>query len=124
MKFLDTNVIAKAFYDNPHRNNCQKEISKGGLTNTFVLAETFESIFKVTKDKERAERAVRAILQSQIMVIEINQNILFESIKRISKFNLDMFDMIHYVCALIEGCESIVSYDTDFDNLDIPREEP
>ncbi len=124
MKFLDTNIIAKAFYDNPHRNSCQKKITKGGLTNTFVLAEAFGVINKVTKDKDRAERAIRSILQSEIMVIEINQNILFEALKKINKINLNIFDMIHYVCALIEGCESIVSYDTDFDGLDIPREEP
>jgi len=32
--------------------------------------------------------------------------------------------MIHYSCAKMNGCSAILSYDRDFDNLDVERKEP
>ncbi len=40
------------------------------------------------------------------------------------RFKLSIFDMVHYSCAVMNGCEVIVSYDRDFDGLGIAREEP
>lgn len=53
----------------------------------------------------------------------MNTNLIFEAVKRINKYLLSIFDMIHYTCTLINNCESIVSYDKDFDGLEILREE-
>ena len=124
MKFLDTNIIAYAFYYNQHTLNCQKIIKEGNtLTNTFALAEAFEIIRRET-NQEIAEKSLITILRYNIEVVEIDVKIFYDVIKKIKNHNLKIYDMIHYICALQNECESIVSYDTDFDNLDIPREEP
>ena len=47
-----------------------------------------------------------------------------ESFKRIDKYNLNIFDLINYVTALINNCSEFVSYDKHFDNLEIKRVEP
>ena len=51
MKFLDSNVLAYAFYDNEHVEECQKAISEGGLIDTLNL---IESIFH-NRERKSAE---------------------------------------------------------------------
>lgn len=124
MKFLDSNVLAYAFYSNEHMHKCQRAITEGGLVDSFNLVEAFFVIEKETGSRETAQRAVRGLLKSNIEVTDVDAALVFEAIKRSSRFKLSIFDLIHYNCALLNGCSSIVSYDKDFDNLDIPREEP
>jgi len=124
MRFIDSNVLVSAFYKNDNLEACQEIIRKGGVTNTLVLAESFHVLERITKDKERAKKAIRALLRSNIEIIDLNINIFFESVKRIDSFNLKIFDMIHYISAKMSGCASIISYDKDFDNTDLKRKEP
>ena len=124
MKFLDSNVLAYAFYNNEHTVECQNAIMKGGLTDTFNLTEAFFIIEKETGNRELAKKSIKGMLKSSIHVVDVDINIIFEAIKRINKLKLSIFDTIHYACALVNGCDSILSYDNDFDNLDILREEP
>jgi len=123
MKFIDSNIFAYAFYNNEFTEKCQQAIKKGGITNTLNLIEAFFIIEKQT-DQETAIKCIKSILSSHIDIINVDIVILFESIKKISNHNLSIFDMIHYVTASINNCESIITYDTDFKNLQIPREEP
>ena len=123
MKFLDANIIAYAFYDNEYSTSCQKAVWDGGMTNTFALAEAFNIIEHET-NRDRAEKAIIGIFKSDIHIIDLDQNILFETLKNIKKLKLNIFDAIHYTSAMWNECEAIVSYDDDFDGLNIPREEP
>ncbi len=123
MRFIDSNIFAYAFYDNENTEKCQKIIKEGGLTNTFNLIEAFSVIEKQT-NREKAERCIKGILKSNIEIINVDINLFFESLKRITKYKLSIFDMVHYICAIMNNCDSIISYDKDFDNLEIPREEP
>ncbi|HIG98412.1 TPA: hypothetical protein HA231_03240 [Candidatus Woesearchaeota archaeon] len=52
----------------------------------------------------------------------LDRNSLFEAFGRIGRYHL--FDLIHYITALNNDCAKIISYDKDFDNLEIRREEP
>lgn len=124
MKFLDSNILAYAFYRNENTIKCQRVIIEGGLADTFNLIEAFFVIEKETGNREIAQKSIRGLLKSNIQIIDMDINIVFEAIKRANIFKLSIFDIIHYSCALINGCEAIVSYDKDFDNLDIPRVEP
>ena len=124
MKFLDSNVLANAFYENEHVIKCQKSIMEGGLTDVFNLIEAFFIIEKETGRRELAQKSIRALLKSNITIIEVDVNLFFETLKRIHKTKLSVFDAIHYNCALMNNCNVILSYDKDFDDLDIPREEP
>ena len=123
MKFLDSNILAYAFYDNEHTNRCQKVILEGGLVDTFNLIEAFFIIEKET-NREKAQKSIKALLRSNLNIVEVDINIVFESLKRINQSKLSIFDMIHYTCAILNECDAIISYDNDFNNLEIPRREP
>ena len=123
MEFLDSNILAYAFYDNEYTEECQKAIKEGGVTNTLNLIEAFFIIEKETS-RERAQKCIKSLLKSNIQIVEVDINLLFESLKRINYHKLSIFDMIHYTCALLNSCTSIKSYDNDFDNLAIQRKEP
>ncbi len=124
MKFLDSNVLAYAFYENEHLEKCQQAISEGGITNTFNLIEAFFIIEKETGSREKAQKSIKGLLKSNVYIAQVDVNMIFESLKRVDKIKLSIFDVIHYTCALLSGCNVILSYDNDFDNLEIPRKEP
>ena len=123
MRFLDSNIIACAFYNNEYTEKCQEIIKEGGMINTFNLIEAFFIIEKQTH-REKAEKCIKSLLKSNIEIIEVDINLIYEALRKINKYKLSIFDMIHYTCALINTCDSIVSYDSDFNNLEILREEP
>ena len=124
MKFLDSNVIAYAFYKNEYTEVCQNAIREGGIVDVFNLIEAFFIIERETGNREIAQKSIKNLLKSNIQIFDVDVNLLFESIKKINHVKLGIFDVIHYCCAIMNNCDAIVSYDKDFDNLDIPREEP
>ncbi len=123
MRLLDSNILAYAFYSNDFTEDCQKAIREGGLTNTFNLVEAFFIIEKEV-NRETAKKSIMGLLKSNIQVLDVDINIIFESLKRAHKYKLSIFDLIHYTCALLNNCSEIISYDKDFDKLEIPRHEP
>ncbi len=124
MRFLDSNVLAYSFYENEHLERCQQALLEGGIANTFNLIEAFLIIEKETGSRERARKSIMSLLKSNVQIVEVNVNVVFECLRRISSLKLSIFDAIHYTTAILAGCNSILSYDMDFNNLDIPREEP
>ena len=124
MKFLDSNVLAYAFYENENAVKCQKAIKEGGVVDTFNLVEAFYIIEKETGSRKTAQRSIKGLFKSDLIIVEVDINLIFEALKRIQRINLSIFDCIHYNCALLNNCNAILSYDKDFDNLDIPRREP
>ena len=55
--------------------------------------------------------------------MDVDIKVLFEAIKNMSRHSLSIYDSIHVACALLNDCESIVSFDKDLDGLQIPRDE-
>jgi predicted nucleic acid-binding protein len=123
MKFIDSNIIVYAFYNNEHIDKCQEALQEGGITDTFALAEAFHNIEKII-DRKKAQRAIRAVLRLDIKVCNVDLEVIFQAIKRAHKTKLAYYDLIHYICALHTNCTEILSYDKDFNNLDISRSEP
>jgi len=123
MKFLDSNIIVKAFYENDNREQCQNAIKEGGIIDTFGLSEAFHILEKIV-DRKTAQESIKAILKSNLEIIDVTVETIFEALKRTKKYKINIFDTIHYVTALFNNCTAILSYDKDFDNLDIPRKEP
>jgi predicted nucleic acid-binding protein len=123
MNFLDANILAYAFYENAHTDKCQLSIKEGGVTDIFALVEAFHIIEKQTS-KEKAQHCIKGLLKSNLHIIDVDITLLFEALKRMPKHDLSIFDMIHYSCALLQGCTSIQSYDKDFNGLTLPRTEP
>ena len=124
MKFLDSNVLAFAFYKNEYTEKCQNALREGGIVDVFNLVEAFFIIEKETGSREIAQKSIKNLVKSNIQIADVDVNLLFETLKKINSLKLSIFDAIHYSCALINNCNAFVSYDKDFDNLDIPREEP
>jgi len=124
MMFIDSNVLAYAFYDNDKRERCQQIINDGGIINTVNLIEAY-NIIQFETNREHATKSVRSLLKSNLNIIDVDINLIFEALRRALKHtNLKFIDLVHYSCALTSGCKAILSYDKDFDGLNIPREAP
>ena len=125
-KFVDSDVIIFASTSNPKQDLCFKFIKTENITiNSLVLVECLSKIATITKNKDFAVRTIKAIYNSgNIEIVDLNKNLFFEAMKRFGRYDLKISDLIHYTTALLSGCSSIVSYDTDFDNLEIKREVP
>lgn len=124
MKFLDSNILAYAFYENPHMAKCQNAIKEGGVTDTFALAEAFLIIEKETGQRELAIKAIRGLLKSNLSIREINTSVIFDALRITHQTKLRIFDALHYACALLNNCTSILSYDKDLESLKLKRNEP
>ncbi|HLC70560.1 MAG TPA: PIN domain-containing protein [Candidatus Nanoarchaeia archaeon] len=123
MRFIDSNIIAYAFYQNEYQDNCQNILRGEGITNTIALVEAF-NIIEFESDRDTAMTAVRGILRSNLEIVDIDVNIIFETLKRAGLCGgLKFIDLLHYTVASLKKCESILSYDKDFDNLEIGRAE-
>ncbi|MBI2632177.1 PIN domain-containing protein [Candidatus Pacearchaeota archaeon] len=49
-------------------------------------------------------------------------NLAFEALIRSKKYDkLKFIDLIHYMTALLNNCDEIISFDTDFNGLEIKR---
>ena len=124
MIFVDSNVIIKAFTDNECKEKCRKIFYEEFVTNALCLVEAQHGISVIKNDKVYAWHSIRSLFKSNGLIVELNKNLLFESFKRAEKYNLNTFDLINYTTALICNCSEFVSYDKDFDGLEIKRVEP
>ncbi|MBI2575814.1 type II toxin-antitoxin system VapC family toxin [Candidatus Woesearchaeota archaeon] len=121
MKFLDSNILAYAFYHNEHTLRCQQLIREGGVINTLSLIEAF-NIISHEQTKSHAIASIRSLLKSDLVIVETGINLIFEGLKKAEHYKkLSFADLIHLMTASLEGCEGIASFDSDFDGLDIPR---
>jgi predicted nucleic acid-binding protein len=122
--FIDSVVLIKAFTENPDKLKCRRILSEKFVTNTLCLVEAHHFIFLISKSKTHAALSLKSLFKSDCVVVDLNKNLLFEAFKKSEKYKLDTFDLINYVTALLNNCSEIVSYDKDFDNLEIKRVEP
>ena len=102
-QFIDANVMIKAFTDNEYKYNCRKVLSNDFVTNALCLVEAQHSISIIKNDKIYASDCIKSLFKNQGIIVELNKNLLFETFKRISKYNLNI---------------------RDFDGLEIKRIEP
>ena len=122
--FIDANVIIRAFTENSDKHNCREFLTKFFVTDALCIVEGQHGISKITKDKTYAAACVKSLYKLSCRIIDLDKNLLFETLKRNEKYELSTFDLIHYTAALIDNCSEFVSYDKDFDDLEIKRVEP
>ena len=123
MKYFDSNIIGYAFYRNSRQEACQRAIREGGMTNVLGLIEAYGVIARII-DSEEANKIIRGILSSNIAIIDMDTNLLFDALKKSGQVKNGFIDHIHQACALSHGCECILSYDKDFDGGLVERREP
>ena len=124
MPFVDSTVLIKSFTENPDKHKCREVVNEKFLTNALCLVEAHYFISLISKSKTHATMSIKSLFKGDCVVVDLDKNLLFESLKRIEKYELDIFDLIHYTTALLNNCSEITSYDRDFDGLEIKRVEP
>ncbi len=124
MQFVDSNVIIKAFTNNNEKENCRRVLAEEFITNTLCLVEAHHAISIIRNDKDYATNSIKSLFKNQGLIVDLDKDLLFEAFRRIEKYNLNIFDLINYVTALINNCSTFISYDKDFDDLEIKRVEP
>ncbi len=124
MPFVDSAVLIKAFTENPDKHKCREIVHEKFVTNTLCLVEAHHFISLISKNKTHAAMSIKSLFKSDCVVVDLDKNLLFESFKRTEKYKLDTFDLINYVTALLDNCDEFISYDKDFDDLEIKRTEP
>ncbi len=122
--FVDSNIIVKAFTENNDKNKCRKILNENFITDALCLIEAHKSITTIKDNKTYSTKCIKSLFKKQGKIIDLDINLLFETLKRIEKYNLDIFDLIHYTTALLNNCSEFISYDKHFDNLEIKRIEP
>ena len=121
MRFIDSNILAYAFYDNENRERCQEIIKTGGVANTINLIEAY-NVIQFETNIEYATESIKSLLKSNLKIINTDINLIFETLKRTSKHKrLKFLDLVHYTTARLYNCDEIASHDKDFDGLEIKR---
>ena len=82
MKFLDSNVLAFAFYKNEYTEKCQNALREGGIVDVFNLVEAFFIIEKETGSREIAQKSIKNLVKSNIQIADVDVNLLFETLKK------------------------------------------
>ncbi len=122
MRFIDTNILVYAFYENEFQSSCQKVLEEGGIINTVNLIEAFYALEKII-GRKMTTIFIKGLLKSNLTIIDVDINVFFEALKRSENYKTTgIFDLIHYSTALLTGCESIISNDEDFDVFELKRE--
>lgn len=125
MRFIDANILAYAFYENENREKCINVIKEGGITDSLCLIEAFNIIELQTKNRRLTVEVIRSLMKINLEIVDIGVNVVFESLKKSERYGkLKFLDVVHYIIALNYDCQEIITYDKDFENLEIKRTEP
>jgi predicted nucleic acid-binding protein len=126
---LDTNVLLEVVFGRSRAKECRvllDRMSEGEVSGvvTRFSVHAMEAILG-GKAKDKLNPFLRGLEQTQGLSIydtsttdEIAASMVMERIER------DFDDSLQYYVAKKLGVQSIVSFDKDFDGLDIPRREP
>ncbi len=94
---------------------------RDGEQAAVTSALTFDEVFwKVKKEKgfNAALQAGEAFLtMPNLTFIDVNDEVLWESLALIKQYKLDPRDAIHAACAITHGVYTIISEDPDFDKI-------
>lgn len=130
MLFIDTNIFLEYLLERKNWEQCKelfKKIERGevnAITSGFCI-HTIE-LFMLAHKKE-TELKEFLIQMANLEKLLIYHTMLVDEIKIISnlgKNNLEFEDALQYHVARQFKCKAIISFDSHFDSLEIPRKEP
>ena|SRR3989338_1963870 len=124
--YLDSNVFILAALSDGHKAAKAKELIKkiimgqlAGATSSLTIDEVVWVIWKETKDRSLAiDEGLRILQFDNLKIIEINGNIMRNSLDFMKSYeSLKPRDAIHLSAALSVNVSTIVSDDSDFDDV-------
>lgn len=124
MRYIDSNLFIYAALSLKEKGKKArshiKKIRKGN-TKAVTSVLTFDEVFwKVQQGRgfESALKIGKTFLQTNnLMLVEVNDEVLWRTYNLIEKYELDSRDGIHLACALEKGVHTIISEDEDFDQV-------
>lgn len=130
MKYIDSNVLIYATLDDNEKGEwCRdllRKIERGeekGGTSYLTYDDVFWKVNKGTSKKNALEATETILTMPNLRFFEVDSEIIWRSHKIIKEKGFDPRDAIHASTALIHGIYTIVSEDSDFDELvDLNRE--
>ena len=129
MYLIDTNVFLEVLLARTRKDECESflhALRRGDLQGR-VTDFSIHSI--ITFLAPRGKGKLKTFLSSLLAYegLEVYTTTLSDEIKAVDisgEKDLDMEDAIQYSAALALGVKGVVSFDKDFDGLEIPRVEP
>jgi predicted nucleic acid-binding protein len=128
LNLIDTNIFVEVLLGRGRANEC-KELLERISTGELSCAVTHFSVHSVEAilGRHRLDAApfLRSVEQSAGLILHdttISDELAASMLTR--QVEMDFDDTLQYFVAKKLGAESIVSFDRDFDGLDIPRREP
>lgn len=127
---IDTNIFLEVLLGQPKAAICEKFLNKFYDESQPMIVSLFSvhSIFinLINRKKfEKAESFIAKLTKSgNILLYRDDAEDHFEIIDVCNKTGLDFDDGMQYYIAKRAGCKAIISYDSDFDNLEVKRKIP
>ncbi|MEK6895441.1 MAG: type II toxin-antitoxin system VapC family toxin [Nanoarchaeota archaeon] len=122
--YLDTNIFMNAFlYEDDKAKKCKEIISKiarnelVGVTSALTWDEIVYSIKRLLGSEKAEISGERFLNIPNLKLLSADKNIIARSQKLIVKYKLNPRDAIHAATAMLNGCNSIISDDSDFDKV-------
>ena len=127
---IDTNIFLEILLEQKRADECRDLLDMFYEQNQPIIISLF-SVHSILinlinrKKFEKAEEFVTKIKRSEhILVYRDDIEDHFEIIEICNDTKLDFDDGIQYYIAKKARCSAIISYDSDFDDLDIKRKTP
>ena len=127
---IDTNIFLEILLEQKKADTCRRLLDKFYEENKPVIVSLFtvHSVLINLIDRrkfEQAEQFITKIKKSEhILVYRDSIEDHFEIISVCNETKLDFDDGMQYYITKKAGCLAIISYDSDFDDLDIKRITP
>ena len=67
------------------------------MTDALSLVEAFYVLEDQTT-REEAQRCIKGLFKSNITIVDLDLNLLFEAVKNMHRHALNIFDSVHYRC--------------------------
>jgi len=117
--YLDSSAIMRLVEGELHVARAVREAADGGLHVTSVIAITECLVHPIKHNDVLAIASYRSILASpQFRLISADRAISEQAATLRAHYRLKTPDAIHFATAMAEGCQSLITSDADFKQLD------
>jgi len=124
-KYIDSNIfINSVLYDDEKAERCKEIALRISNREIFAITSvlTWDELVYAIRKNLRREIAIiegeKFLRFPNLIFIDANKNIISMAQKLIKRYNLKPRDAIHAATAISQGCQEIISEDSDFDRVE------